>query len=143
METKAEWVRNGRMYFASSNCGEKFYLRLLLTVVKGPNSYESLCTVDNVVYNTFKLACVARGLLEDDDEWVHCLEEASIMKTGYQLRRLFCIILTQCSLLEPLQLWERFSINICDDLAHKLRTLFAMPNPTRSEERRVGKECRL
>ena len=32
----------GRMYFANPNCGEKFYLRLLLTVAKGPKSYESL-----------------------------------------------------------------------------------------------------
>ncbi|XP_028077475.1 uncharacterized protein LOC114279434 [Camellia sinensis] len=30
----------GRMYFASPNCGERFYLRLLLTVVKGPRSFQ-------------------------------------------------------------------------------------------------------
>ena len=44
----------GRMYFASSNCGERFYLRLLLTVVKGPKSFQSLRTVDNVGHDTFK-----------------------------------------------------------------------------------------
>ncbi|KAI8559660.1 hypothetical protein RHMOL_Rhmol04G0190600 [Rhododendron molle] len=119
-----------RMYFASPNSDEKFYLRLLLTIVKGPKSYKDLCTIDNVVYDTFKSACVARGLLEDDDEWIQCLQEAAIMKTGYQLRRLFCVILTQCSPLQPLELWKRFSINICDDLTHKIHTLFAIPNPT-------------
>ncbi|KAG5528033.1 hypothetical protein RHGRI_028836 [Rhododendron griersonianum] len=118
------------MYFASPNCGEKFYLHLLLTIVKGPKSYKDLRTIDNVAYDTFKSACVARGLLEDDDEWVQCLQEAAIMKTGYQLQRLFCVILTQCSPLQPLELWKRFFINICDDLAHKIRTLFAIPNPT-------------
>ncbi|KAG5539463.1 hypothetical protein RHGRI_019865 [Rhododendron griersonianum] len=123
----------GRMYFASPNCGETFYLRLLLTVVKGPKSFESLRTVNNVIHDTFKLACVARGLLEDDDEWVQCLEEAAIMKSGYQLRRLFCVILTQCSPLQPLELWKRFSMHICDDLAHKIRTLFAIPNPTEGQ----------
>ncbi|KAG5550493.1 hypothetical protein RHGRI_015459 [Rhododendron griersonianum] len=170
----------GRMYFASPNCGETFYLRLLLTVVKGPKSFESLRTVNNhlvwmnilrvtftlgtvfnkflslslsthyhltlknnflkvhpnkvnVIHDTFKLACVARGLLEDDDEWVQCLEEAAIMKSGYQLRRLFCVILTQCSPLQPLELWKRFSKHICDDLAHKIRTLFAIPNPTEGQ----------
>ena len=30
----------GRMYFASPNCGERFYLCLLLTVVKGPKSFQ-------------------------------------------------------------------------------------------------------
>ncbi|KAI8569454.1 hypothetical protein RHMOL_Rhmol02G0280600 [Rhododendron molle] len=73
----------GRMYFASPNCGETFYLRLLLTIVKGSKSYESLRMVNNVIHDTFKLACVARGLLEDDDEWIQCLEEAAIMKRGY------------------------------------------------------------
>lgn len=73
----------GRMYFASPNCGERFYLRLLLTVVKGPKSFQSLRTVDNVVHDTFKLACVARGLLEDDEEWIQCLKEAVVIKTGY------------------------------------------------------------
>ena len=56
------------MYFASPNCGERFYLRLLLTIVKGPKSFQSLRTVDNVVHDIFKLACVAMGLLENDEE---------------------------------------------------------------------------
>ncbi|XP_052171592.1 uncharacterized protein LOC127787570 [Diospyros lotus] len=120
----------GKMYFASHNCGERFYLRLLLTVVKGPKSFRSLRTIDNVVHDTFKLACVARGLLEDDEEWIQCLKEAAVMKTGYQLRRLFSIILTQCSPLNPCALWNQFSMHICDDLAHKIRTLFAISNPT-------------
>ena len=83
----------GRMYFASPNSGERFYLRLLLTVVKGSQSYQDLHTVNGSEYSTFKGACVARGLLEDDREWILCLEEASVLKTGYQLRRLFSIIL--------------------------------------------------
>ncbi|CAL5370135.1 unnamed protein product [Camellia sinensis] len=55
------------------------------------------------------------------------------MKTGYQLRRLFCIILTQCFPLQPHALWNQFSMHICDDLAHKLRTLFAISNPTEAQ----------
>ncbi|XP_052185281.1 uncharacterized protein LOC127796918 [Diospyros lotus] len=128
----------GRMYFASPNCGERFYLRLLLTVVKGPKSFQSLRTVDNVVHDTFKLACVARGLLEDDEEWIQCLKEAVVMKTGYQLRRLFSIILTQCSPLNPCALWNQFSTHICDDLAHKIRTLFAISNPTEAQIKDYG-----
>ncbi|XP_028116876.1 uncharacterized protein LOC114314600 [Camellia sinensis] len=79
----------GRMYFASPNCGERFYLRLLLTIVKGPRSFQCLRTVNNVLHETFKSVCVARGLLEDDKEWIQCLKAAAVMKTGYQLRRLF------------------------------------------------------
>ncbi|KAG5561267.1 hypothetical protein RHGRI_004335 [Rhododendron griersonianum] len=118
----------GRMYFASPNCGELFYLRLLLTVVKGPDSYESLRTVNNVLYGSFKLACVARGLLEDDEEWIQCLQEASVMKTGYQLRRLFGVILTQCSPLNPCALWKQFCIH--NAMILRIRFVHYFPLPT-------------
>ncbi|KAG5521520.1 hypothetical protein RHGRI_033922 [Rhododendron griersonianum] len=78
-------------------------------------------------------ACAARGLLEDDEEWVQCLEEAAVIKTGYQLRRLFSVILTQCSPQQPMELWKRFWVHICDDLGHKIRTLFSISNPTEAQ----------
>ncbi|XP_028125312.1 uncharacterized protein LOC114322230 [Camellia sinensis] len=134
----------GRMYFASPNCGERFYLYLLLIVVKGPKSFRSLRTVDNVVHDTFKLTCIPRELLEDDEEWIQCLKEAAVMKTGYQLRRLFNIILTQCSLLNPCALWNQFSTHICDDLAHKIRKCLIdfppMPQPTANWSTVVGNQ---
>jgi hypothetical protein len=45
------------------------YLRTLLTVVKGATSFESLRTVDSVSHADFREACLARGLLENDNEW--------------------------------------------------------------------------
>lgn len=113
-------------------------MRLLLTVVKGTKSFECLRTVNNVLYDSFKLACVARGLLEDDDEWIQCLQEAAVMNTGYQLRRLFCVILTQCFPLRPFALWKQFSVHICDDLAHKIRALFLIPSPTEAQVEDYG-----
>ncbi|XP_058211601.1 uncharacterized protein LOC131323775 [Rhododendron vialii] len=59
----------GRMYFISPNASEIFYLRLLLSVVRGPESYECLRIVNNILHDTFKSACITRGLLEDDEEW--------------------------------------------------------------------------
>jgi hypothetical protein len=56
------------MYFATPSAGEKFYLCTLLTVVKGPTSFENLCTVDGHLHPTFKAACLAQGLLEHDNE---------------------------------------------------------------------------
>ena len=43
----------GRLYFADPTAGERYYLRMLLTVVRGPTSFEALRTVNNVVYGTF------------------------------------------------------------------------------------------
>ena len=128
----------GRMYFVSPNSDERFYLRLLLTMVKGPTSFENLRTVNDILYDTFKSACVARGLLEDDEEWIQCLDEAATMKTGYQLRRLFAIILTECTPTFPVALWNRFSMDICDNLPHKIRTLFRILSPTEDQIKDYG-----
>lgn len=72
----------GRMYFVAPSMGERFYLRLLLTIVKGPTSFEDLRTFNGALLPTFRAACLARGLLEDDAEWRQCLMEATMMQTG-------------------------------------------------------------
>ena len=64
----------GRMYFASPSAGEQFYLCTLLTVVKGAQSFEELRTVDGHLHVTFKAACLAQGLFEDNNEWIQCGE---------------------------------------------------------------------
>jgi hypothetical protein len=68
----------GRMYYAHSTSGERYYLRMLLNCVKGATSYEHLWTVDGIVHDTFKDACITMGLLADDNEWHQALEEASV-----------------------------------------------------------------
>ncbi|QRV79983.1 ATP-dependent DNA helicase PIF1 [Ceratobasidium sp. AG-Ba] len=110
----------GRMYFVGINQGEKFYLRLLLTTVKGATSFEALRTYNGVVHPTFQACFTARGLLEHDGEWAQCLEEASVIKTGYQLRKLFVVILTFGNPTDPLKLWDDYKVHICDDLRHRI-----------------------
>ncbi len=72
----------GCLYFVSPSAGERYFLRTLLTKVKGVVSFEALCTVNGVVHDTFKLACIALGLYDSDDKWNACLEEAIGMQTG-------------------------------------------------------------
>ena len=85
-----------------------FILRLLLTVVKGmlflltissnkplmyflaATSYQALWTVNDVLCDIFKDACLARGLLDDDKEWLLCLQKASGMCTGQGLLPFGC-----------------------------------------------------
>ncbi|KAI9911223.1 hypothetical protein PsorP6_009643 [Peronosclerospora sorghi] len=57
------------MYFVPPTSGERFFLRFLLTVVPGAQSFEHLRTVDGVVHPTFQSACGALGLLKEDAEW--------------------------------------------------------------------------
>src|SRR6267142_4730654 len=91
----------GRMYHAYPTSKERFYLCLLLTTVPGATSFENLRTFEGTLHLTFKDACIARGLLEDDSEWRQCLREARHMATGYQLRHLFVTILRDCTPTDP------------------------------------------
>jgi len=60
------WQRGccvGQLYFVSPSVGERYFLRTLLMKVKGVGSFEALCTVNNVVHDTFKLACITFGFI--------------------------------------------------------------------------------
>jgi len=59
----------GRLLYAHPASGERYYLRILLDVVRGARSFKHLRSVDGVTQPTFKLACLAMGLLGDDNEW--------------------------------------------------------------------------
>lgn len=113
----------GRMYFIPPTGGERFYLRTLLAVVKGPRSFDDLRTYNGSIYGTFQEACLARGLLEDDSEWRQCLEEAAQMQTGSHLRQLFSTLLLFCDPSSPGTLWNEFKHYICDDLQHRLQVM--------------------
>ena len=71
----------GQMYSPSPFQGERYYLRLGLSVVRGGTSFENLRTVDGMVYPTFKGACIAFRL-EDDGEWVALFREGAQFMTG-------------------------------------------------------------
>jgi len=110
----------GRMYSASPFMGEKYNLRLLLTVVCGPQSFHHLRTVYETRYSTFKRACIALGLLENDGEWVATFTEGSTFASGYSLRQLFITALLYGTVVSPIDIWEQFKIPFCDDLPHRL-----------------------
>ena len=79
----------GRIYYAHLASGERFYLWLLLNVVKGARSLKEIRAINNVVYSNFRSACYAHGLLDDDKEWHEALNHASHLASGKQLHELF------------------------------------------------------
>ncbi len=106
----------GRMYQVFPTSGKHFYLQLLLTVDKGATSFKHLHTVHGTCYPTFKAVCAALGLLEDDRKWIQCLEEASVMLTGFVLQALFVSMLLNCTITKPDELWICFYHHICNNL---------------------------
>jgi len=110
-ETKEWKIRQkgdtiGRIYYAHPTAGERFYLRMLLNVVKGTTSYKDIRTVDGVVFDNFKSACIARGLLEDDNKWNQALTEASLWASASSLREIFATMLLFCEVSKPDILWD-------------------------------------
>ncbi|XP_074356210.1 uncharacterized protein LOC141695899 [Apium graveolens] len=68
----------GRLCYVHHSTGEPWFLRLLLTKVRGATSFESLRTVNGVYYSTFRDACKEYGLLDDDKEWHEVLTQAFV-----------------------------------------------------------------
>ena len=54
-------------YEIQLSCG-KFYSRMLLMVVERAKNYNIIKTYNQVLYNTLKDACSARGLSNNNDE---------------------------------------------------------------------------
>ena len=105
----------GRMYASSPKDGEKFYLRLLLFHVKGPKDFQCVRTFEGEVYDTFKDAAIARGLLQNDGESFDCLAEASIYAMPNQLRSLFVSVLVYCEPSNVSALWDSFKHDLIED----------------------------
>jgi hypothetical protein len=88
-------------------------------VVKCATNYEDIRTYNGIVYQTFKEACAARGLLSDDKEWYNTFEEAANWATSSQLRHLFVIMLTYCEIKNEKEFFYKSWHKMVDDIEKK------------------------
>ena len=65
---KSQFNIFGRIHSVSPTEFELFHLRLLLLHVKGATSFDYLKTVNGHLLPSFSAACLALGLIEDDEE---------------------------------------------------------------------------
>ncbi|GKA30053.1 putative helicase [Tanacetum coccineum] len=124
----------GRIVYSSPASGERYYLRMLLTVVRGVFGFEHMRTVNGRVCATFKETCFFYGLLSDDKEWTHAISEASLWALGPQLRDIFISMLLFCDVARPLKLWEENWKHLSEDILHKKRKLFKYPGLQLTDE---------
>ncbi|GFW98847.1 helitron_like_N domain-containing protein [Trichonephila clavipes] len=120
-------------YLQSVQDTECFYLRLLLVNVTGPLSFQDI-KVNGQQYQTYKDACLALGLLEDDNQWECMLAEVALNCTAIQIRRLFAIVLTTCFPARAQILWEIHKDSMTDDILHQHRIRCHDPTITFSDE---------
>ncbi|GKE03127.1 ATP-dependent DNA helicase PIF1-like protein [Tanacetum coccineum] len=93
----------GRIVYSTSSAGERYFLQMILNVVRGPQKFKHLLMVNDIICSTFKEACFAYGLLNDDKEWTRAIQEASFWS---------------------LKLWEENWEVLSDVILYKKRLLF-------------------
>nr|XP_017245432.1 PREDICTED: uncharacterized protein LOC108217092 [Daucus carota subsp. sativus]XP_017245433.1 PREDICTED: uncharacterized protein LOC108217093 [Daucus carota subsp. sativus] len=111
----------GRLTYTHHSSGEIWYLRMLLTKVQGPTSFEMLKTVNGVQFNTFRDACKEYGLLDDDNEWHVVLDQCAAGGLPPQIRQLFVHIIMNCKVTDLANLWDKHWNQMVDDILLKRR----------------------
>ncbi|KAL4580135.1 hypothetical protein LXL04_016316 [Taraxacum kok-saghyz] len=112
----------GRLVSANPAEGERYYLRVLLSHVRGPTCFDDLYTVNNLLYPTFRKAAVERGLVETDDNLSQCLTEASLFQFPAALRRLFATILIYCEPGDVRKLWDEHYNSLSEDYSRQCQS---------------------
>jgi hypothetical protein len=54
-------------------------------------------------------------LLEDDNEWDRCLNDASTLQMLKQMRSMFAFLYVFCDPNGPLMLWNKYKTSMCED----------------------------
>lgn len=111
----------GRIYHVAPGSGERYYLRVLLNHIKGPTCYEEIRTINGTLYATFREACYAMGLLDDDREYIDGIKEASFWGTAGYLRNLFVMLYLSGSMSSPHLVWAEVWKYLSDDILARQR----------------------
>ncbi|XP_035841306.1 uncharacterized protein LOC110870193 [Helianthus annuus] len=109
----------GRIHSVSPALGEPYFLRILLNKVRGPRFFEEIRTVNGQLFPTFRDACYAMGLLDDDNEYVEAIKEASFEGHVGYLRALFSTLLLSNTLSRPEFVWENTWKYLADDILYR------------------------
>nr|XP_027077123.1 uncharacterized protein LOC113700895 [Coffea arabica] len=107
----------GRIVTASPMEGERYFLRLLLTHVKSPTSFDDLRTINGAYVRTFREAAILRVYFESDKSQQQCLEEAIMYHMPYSLRRLFATLLVHFPPSNARYIWEQFEEPLFEDIS--------------------------
>ncbi|XP_071914091.1 uncharacterized protein [Coffea arabica] len=104
-----------RLVIVKPSKGDKYYLRLLLSHVRAPTSFDDLLTINGCRMNSFREAALQLGLLESNSYIEETLEEAAGFQMPSSLRFLFATLLLHCAPTNPSLLWEKFEMELSRD----------------------------
>ncbi|XP_019196182.1 PREDICTED: uncharacterized protein LOC109190186 [Ipomoea nil] len=118
----------GRIFYVPPGCGEIYYLRCLLNIVRGPTCFKDIRTFNGVEYITFRDACYARGLLVNDKEYMDAIDEASHWSSAHSMRKIFVTLLITNSLNRPENVWNEVWHHLAEDAQFNQRRLLQKPD---------------
>ncbi len=84
-------------------------------MVKGATSFEDMATVDGVIHDTFRSACLARGMQADDGEIIAAMREIIDVTIRVEdIRHHFAMLLLHNAPADPQALFNLFVDDLCD-----------------------------
>jgi hypothetical protein len=113
----------GRLIWVPPTTGELYYLRMMLTVMKGPTCYDDIRKIGDTQYFSFRDACFAMGFLGDDKEYILAIKESKDWSSGYFLRKLFVIMLLASTMERPRHVWDETKQWLSDGILHAQRII--------------------
>ncbi|POS82353.1 hypothetical protein EPUL_004411, partial [Erysiphe pulchra] len=119
----------GRMPIAVFKKGERFYLRTLLTIKRGAQSFRDLYTVNGITYDVPSAACRALGLTFGDSGWYSLFNEIKDLSTASSLRQTFAVGMAHCIINDPQNVCDHFREAFTDDCLFRIRNLGGHLNP--------------
>nr|GEU51748.1 hypothetical protein [Tanacetum cinerariifolium] len=96
----------GRIHYVPPSIGKTYYLRVLLHKQKGPENWNKIKELNDIVHPTYRNACYAIGLLDDDREYIDAIEEANSWACGEYVRKVFARLLTSNTVSRPDHVWN-------------------------------------
>ncbi|KAK3916812.1 ATP-dependent DNA helicase, partial [Frankliniella fusca] len=100
---------------------ELYHLRLLLCNRTDVTSFEDIRTVDNEVHPTFKSACVALNLVENEEEMRHLMDELVLEQFPSTMRKTFGTLLANVNPINPRDLWDNYKQHLAEDYLHEIQ----------------------
>ena len=84
--------------------------------------------MNNFKWDSFKEACFALGLLEDDKEFIDAINQAAQWGSADFMRRLFVTLLVTKQFAKPEVVWDKTWHNLSDDISYRQRRIMRAPS---------------